>query len=90
MLTDVSCLLPQREDLVISPLERKFIIPSGVLQSTAWPLSGNSVDREAFQQKLHSWSQLHYDPRQHNLMNLSSENGTAGVWNGIEISLMAL
>lgn len=62
-------------------------MPLGASQLAAWPLSKNSADREAFQQKLHSWSQLHYNPRQHHLMNLSSENGTAGhgVWNEIEI-----
>ena len=29
MLTDVPCLLPQREDLLISPSEREFIMPVG-------------------------------------------------------------
>ena len=54
MLTDVPCLLPHREDLVISLSEREFIMPTGVPQLAAWPLSGKSADRVAFQQKLHS------------------------------------
>ena len=90
MLTDVSCLLPRREDLVISPSEREFIMPAGVPQLAAWPLSGKSADREAFQQKLHGWSQLYCVPNQHHLMNPPLGNGTAGVWNGLEIPLRAL
>ena len=92
MLTDVHCLLPQRKDLVISPSEREFIMPTGVPQLAAWPLSGKSADRVAFQQKLHSWSQLHCVPSQLHLMNPSLGNGTAGVhaWNGVEIPLRAL
>ena len=90
ILADVPCLLPQREDLVISPSEREFIMPAGVPQLAAWPLSGKSADREAFQQKLHSWSQLHCVPNQHHLMHPSLGNGTAGVWNGVEIPLRAL
>ena len=72
----VPCLLPQREDLVISPSERECIMPAGVPQLAAWPLSGKSADRVAFQQKLHSWSQLHCVPSQHHLMNPSLGNGT--------------
>ena len=90
MLTDVPCLLTQREDLVISPSEREFIMPAGVPQLAAWPLSGKSADRVAFQQKLHSWSQLRCVPSQHHLMNPSLGNGTNGVWNGVEIPLRAL
>ena len=55
-------------------------MPVGVPQLAAWPLSGKSVDQVAFQQKLHSWSQLCCVPSQHHLMNLSLGNGTAGVW----------
>ena len=90
MLTDVPCLLPHREDLVISSSEREFIMPAGVPQLAAWPLSGKSADWVAFQQKLHSWSQLCCAPSQHHLMNPSLGNGTAGVWNGVEIPLRAL
>ena len=38
LLDDVPCLLPRREDLVISPSQREFIMPSGVPQLAAWPL----------------------------------------------------
>ena len=90
MLTEVPCLLPRREDLVISPSEREFIMPAGVPKLAVWPLSGKSADQEAFQQKLHSWSQLYCVPNQHHLSNPSLGNGTAGAWNGVEIPLRVL
>ena len=68
-------------------IEWEFIMPSGVPQLAAWPLSGNSADREAFQQQLCIWSQHPCDSRQHHHMNLSLGNGTADVWNRIEIPL---
>ena len=72
---------------MISPAKREFIMPTGVPCLAVWPLSGNNADREAFHQQLLSWSQLHGDQRQLHRMNLSLENGTADVWNRIEIPL---
>ena len=83
-------LLLQRSDLVISPAEREFIMPTGDPYLAGWPLSGSNADQEAFHQQLLSRSQPHGDPRQLHHMNFSLENGTAGVWNGIEIPLEVL
>jgi len=43
LLVDMLHLLPQREDLVISLTQKEFIVPSGVPQLVAWPLSGNNA-----------------------------------------------
>ena len=79
LLYDVPCLLPKRDDLVISPSQREFIMPTGVPQLAAWPLSGNSASQEAFQQMLLGCSQHPGETRPPHLMNPSSKSGTAGV-----------
>ena len=90
LLYDVPCLLPKRDDLVISPSQREFIMPTGVPQLAAWPLSGNSASQEAFQQMLLGCSQHPGETRPPHLMNPSSKSGTAGVWKGAEIPLGVL
>ena len=85
MLVDFPRLLPRREDLVISPTEKEFIMPAGVPQLAAWPLSGRNVEQEAFQRKLLGYSGHHGEGKQHLIMNQSSENGVAGARRGIEI-----
>ena len=87
LLYDVPCLLPKRDDLVISPSQREFIMPTGVPQLAAWPLSGNSAGQEVFQQMLLGCSQHPGGTRPPHLMNPSSKCGTAGVWKGAEIPL---
>ena len=90
ILYNVPCLLPKRDDLVISPSQREFIMPTGVPQLATWPLSGNSASQEAFQQMLLGCSQHPGETRSPHLMNPSSKSGTAGVWKGAEIPLGVL
>ena len=56
-LYHVSRLLPRRDDLVISPIQRELIMQAGIPQLAAWPLSGCDVNQEAFQQRLLDYSQ---------------------------------
>ena len=65
-------------------------MPTGVPQLAAWPLSGNSANQEAFQQKLLSCSQHPGETRSLHLMNPSSKSGAVGVWKGVEIPLKVL
>ena len=90
LLYDVPCLLPKRDNLVISPSQREFITPTGVPQLATWPLSGNSASQEAFQQMLLGCSQHPGETRPPYLMNPSSKSGTADVWKGAEIPLGVL
>ena len=90
LLDDVPCLLPRRDDLMISPSQREFIMPSGVPQLATWPLLGNSANQEAFQQKLLGCSRHLGEARPPHLMNPSSKSGTTGVWKGVEIPLEVL
>ena len=91
--TTVQCSMStsqERDDVVISPSQREFIMPTRIPQLAVWPLSGNSASQEAFQQMLLGCSQHPGETRPPHLMNPSSKSGTAGVWKGAEIPLGVL
>lgn len=90
LLVDLPQLLPRTENLVFSPTGREFIIPAGVPQLAAWPLSGRGVDQKAFQRKLLDCSSHHGGVKRCQTMNHFSTNGVAGVRNGIEIPFEVL
>ena len=90
LLYDVPCLLSRIDDLVISPSQRELIMPAEVPQLAAWPLSGNSANREVFHQELLGCSQHPGEARPPQLMNPSSKRGTTGVWKEVEIPLKVL
>ena len=52
VLVKIPRLLPKDKEMVISPTQKDFIMPMGVPQLAAWPLSGKSADQEAFQREL--------------------------------------
>ena len=49
LLKGTPLLIPIQENVVISPTQEGFIMPSGVPQLAVWPLSGIKVDQEGFQ-----------------------------------------
>ena len=74
-------------NVIISPMQEGFIMPSGVSKLAIWPLSGIKADQEGFQRELHDYWNPHGEIRPSQHMSLSSNAGIAGVWNGIEIPL---
>jgi len=90
LLYKVPCLLPKRNDLVISTAQREFIMPAGIPQLAAWPLSSNSASQEAFQQKLLDYFQHPGETRPFHPMSPSSNSGTTGIRKGVQIPLKAL
>ena len=92
LLCSIPRLLPKDWDkeIVVSPTQKDFIMPTGVPQLAAWPLSGNTVDQEDFQKQLQGYSQPPGGTKQSPIMNLSSNVGIAGVKSGIEIPLGVL
>ena len=90
LLVNILRLLPRGEEMVISPTQKNFIMPTGVPQLAAWPLSGRSVDQEAFWKKLLNYSQHPGELRHLQVMRVSSNIGIAGVRDGIEIPLGVL
>ena len=85
ILVDFPLLLPREEDLVISPTEKEFIMPAGVPQLAAWPVSGNNAEQNTFQKRLLGYSDDYGEEKRHQIMNQSSRNRVAGVRRGIEI-----
>ena len=65
-------------------------MPTGVSQLATWPLSGSSVDQEAFRKKLLNYSQHPGELRHLQVMRVSSNIGIADVRDGIEIPLGVL
>ena len=90
LLIKIPRLLPEGKEMVISPTQKDFIMPTGVPQLAAWPLSGKSADQEAFQRELLIYSQHPGGARPPQVMKASSNAGIAGVRNGIEIPLGVL
>ena len=64
ILLQLLCSIPRLlsmdwdKGIVVSPTQKDFIMPTGVPQLSAWPLSGNNVDQEDFQKQLQGYSQL--------------------------------
>ena len=83
LLVKIPRLLPEGKGMVISPTQKDFIMPMGVPQLAAWPLSGKSADQEAFQRELLIYSQHPEGARPPQVMKASSNAGIAGVRNGI-------
>ena len=83
LLCNIPRLLPMDWDkgMVVSPTQKDFIMPTGVPQLAAWPLSGNNVDQKDFQKQLQGYSQLPGGTKQSPIMTLSSNVGIAGVTN---------
>ena len=78
------------DQIVISPTQKDFIMPTEVPQLAAWPLSGKNADQEAFQRELLIYSQHPGGARLPQVMKASSNDGIAGIRNGIEIPLGVL
>ena len=87
LLEGFPLIIPIQKNIVISPTQQEFIMPSGVPQLVVWPLSGVPADRKAFQQRLHNYWKLHGEARQLQSMNPSSNSRIVGVRNGIGIPL---
>ena len=80
-------LISMKENLVISPTQEEFIMPSGVPQLVVWQLSGNGADQEAFQKQLQDYWSHHGGTTPNKHMSLSLNGGIAGVRNRIKIPL---
>jgi len=83
LLSGIPLMIPTQENMVISPTQQEFIMPSGVPQLVVWPLSGVPADQRAFQQTLHDFWKHHGEARQNSPMNPSSNDGIVGVKNGL-------
>ena len=90
LLKGVLLLIPIQKNVVISPTQEGFIMPSGVPQLVVWPLSGIKANQEGFQRELHGYWNPHGGIRPSQHTSLSSNAGIAGVWNRIEIPLGVL
>jgi len=90
LLRGIPLLIPTQQDIVISPTQEEFIMPTGVPQLVVWPLSGIKADQEVFQKELHDYWSPHGGTRPSQHMSPSSNVGIAGVRNGIEIPLGVL
>ena len=90
LLRGTPLLIPIQENVVISPTQEGFIMPSGVPQLAVWPLSGIKADQEGFQKELRDYWNPHGGIRPSQHTSLSSNAGIVGVWNGIEIPLGVL
>ena len=90
LLSGFPLLIPMQENVVISPTQEEFIMPTGVPQLAVWPLSGNSANQEGFQKELQDYWSPHGETRPGQHMILSSNGGVAGVRDGVEIPLGVL
>ena len=90
LLRGTPLLIPIQENVVISPTQEGFIMPSGVPQLAVWPLSSIKADQEGFQKELRDYWNPHGGIRPSQHTSLSSNAGIADVWNGIEIPLGVL
>ena len=90
MLEDHSLLLPDNPNLVSLPVGHQFILPQGVPQLIAWPISGNPSHHRAFLEKLQNFSFHHGDQRQTRTTIHCVQDGLLGVSQGIDIPLKDL
>ena len=84
LLVKIPRLLPEGKEMVVLPTQKDFIMPKGVPQLAAWPLSGKSANQEAFQRELLIYSQHPGGARPPEVMKAFSNAGIAGVRNEIE------
>ena len=90
MLEDHPHLLPDNPNLVSLPVGHQFILPQGVSQLIAWPISWNPSHHRAFLEKLQNFSFHHGDQRQTRTTIHCVQDGLLGVSQGIEIPLKDL
>ena len=91
MLVDLPVLLPEEDDLLLSPDQRPHPLQlEGSLCLTAWPISGNTMKCEAFlkEQRNLSSSLGEGIPMAHTMQ--PGVSGVAGVLNGISIPFQRL
>ena len=84
LLSEFPLLIPIQDNIVISPTQEEFIMPSGVPQLVVWPLSGIAAEQEVFQKEPQGYWDLHGETK------LNLHMGIADLGSEIEIPLRAL
>ena len=87
-----SCLLMMRidphQEVMVEVWEGR--LPEITPPLAVWPISGNTMQRKEFQEKLQNFSYHRGGKNLHNHTTLSAKSGSAGALNGISIPFQDL